>query len=88
MGSDFALARPIAIFLLRGAIERLDQQAAQAVTALKIGADDFEAHFVDACTPEQDVRFDLGAHSHRDFQIGFAADAEIIFFCSHAAPET
>lgn len=57
-----AIAAPVLGAVLRG-IESIHEKAAQSVTAFEIGADDFEADFIDPRSAQQNVRPNLRAHA-------------------------
>src|SRR6202035_3180986 len=67
---DFPPATPLGILLLWNVAQRIDQQTPQPVAAFEVGIHDFESDFIHSRTPQQDMRFDLCAHPHRDFQVG------------------
>ena len=84
---DFSLAAPLLLFVLRSALQGLDQQAAQPVAAIEIGADNLKSHFVDAGAPQQNVCANFRPHSDGNFQIRFTADAEVVVLRSHSAAQ-
>ena len=82
-----SFAAPIVAAILRCRVQGVDQQPAKPVAAFQIRANDFKADLIDACSPQQDVGPDSGAHADVDFQVCFATDAKAVLFGSHAAPQ-
>jgi hypothetical protein len=72
---------------LSGIFAGLDQDAAQAVAAVEVHADEFETDFIDAGAAQKNLAADF-LHAQRNFDVGFGADAEIVIARAHAAAET
>src|SRR5208282_3710031 len=83
----FSSAVPFGRAILRDFLQRLDQNAAEAIAAVEIHADELETDFIDAGTAEENLAAD-SFHAQRNFDVGFGADAEIVIARPHPAAET
>jgi len=84
---DFSFAVPFGGAIVGDFLQGLDEDAAEAVAAVEVHADELETDFIDAGAAEQNLAADF-FHAHRDFDVGFGADTEIVVARAHTAAET
>src|SRR5277367_910886 len=84
---DLPLPIPVGGVVVGHFLQGLDQDAAQAIAAVQVHADELEADFVDAGAAEKNFATNF-LYSQRNLDVGFGADAEVVAARAHTASET
>ena len=80
----FPRAIPLSIKFIGGASDSFHENPSQAIAAVQVSPNDFQADFVYSRSAQQDLGPHV-AYSQRDVEIGLGSDPKVVFFRPHAA---